>query len=113
MSGPLGSNVMMQPAGGVSNFYDHQIDQSVRYDTGDGTRIRRTVSSAGSRTTWAISMWIKRANLGSEVFLYEAGVAKIFGPGTAVSEAALETTNAVISNNRRTHNYRQARLSSE
>ena len=46
-------------------------------------------------------------------FLYEAGVAKIFGPGTAVSDAALETTNAVISNNRRTHNYRQARLSSE
>ena len=74
MSGPFGSNVMMQPAGGVSNFYDHQIEQSVRYDTGDGTRIRRTVSSAGSRTTWAVSMWIKRANLGSEVFLYEAGV---------------------------------------
>ena len=46
-------------------------------------------------------------------FLYEAGVAKIFGPGTAVSDAALETTNAVISNNQRTHNYRKARLSGE
>ena len=43
-------------------------------------------------------------------FLYQAGVAKIFGPGTAVSDAALETTNAVLKNNQRTHNYRKARL---
>ena len=46
-------------------------------------------------------------------FLYKAGVAKIFGPGTAVTDAALETTHAVIENNRRTHNSRNARLASK
>jgi hypothetical protein len=61
-------------AGATADFYDHQIEQSVRFDKASGTRLRRTPSSAGNRTTWAISMWIKRAStLGSEVFLYEAG----------------------------------------
>ena len=74
MSGPLGANVMMQPSGSAANFYDHQIEQSVRFEKAEGTRLRRTPSSAGSRTTWAISMWIKRTgSIGSEVFLYEAG----------------------------------------
>ncbi len=46
-------------------------------------------------------------------FLYKAGVSKIFGPGTPVNDAALETTNAVLENHQRTHNYRSARLSGE
>ena len=46
-------------------------------------------------------------------FLYKAGVTKIFGPGTPVNEAALETIEAVLENHQRTHNYRSARLSSE
>ena len=73
MSGPLGSNVMMQPAAGGGNFYDYQIEQSVRGEMDAGTRLRRTPSSAGNRQTWAISMWIKRSKLGDEQFLYEAG----------------------------------------
>mgnify|MGYP001289925432 CR=1 len=55
-------------------FYDYQIEQSVRYEKSDGTRLRRTVSSAGNRQTWAVSMWVKKSTNGSEVFLYEAGV---------------------------------------
>ena len=59
---------------GAAGFYDHQIEQSVRFEKSAGTRLRRTPSSAGNRQTWAISMWIKRAApLGDEVFLYEAG----------------------------------------
>ncbi len=46
-------------------------------------------------------------------FLYKAGVTKIFGPGTPVNDAALETINAVIENHQRTHNYRSARLSNK
>ena len=75
MAGPIGSSQFMYSSGSASAFYDHQIEQSVRFEKAAGTRLRRTVSSAGNRTTWAISMWIKRAaTLGSEVFLYEAGV---------------------------------------
>jgi hypothetical protein len=71
----LNNELWQKSAAGGASFYDHQIEQSVRFDKASGTRLRRTPSSAGNRTTWAISMWIKRAStLGSEVFLYEAGV---------------------------------------
>ena len=74
MSGPLGASQYMYSSAGAAAFYDHQIEQSVRGEMDAGTRLRRTPSSAGSRTTWAISMWIKRTgSIGSEVFLYEAG----------------------------------------
>tara|TARA_B100000963_G_scaffold200983_1_gene175041 strand:- start:127 stop:2313 length:2187 start_codon:yes stop_codon:yes gene_type:complete len=43
-------------------------------------------------------------------FLYDAGVAAIFGPGTAVPEAARETLNKATDHLKRMHNYRQDRL---
>ena len=74
MSGPLGSSQFMYSSGSaVADFYDYQIEQSVRGEMSAGTRLRRTPSSAGNRQTWAVSMWIKRAKLGDEQFLYEAG----------------------------------------
>ena len=45
-------------------------------------------------------------------FLYDAGVAAIFGPGTAIPEAACQTIDKATENLRRMHNYRQARLES-
>ena len=44
--------------------------------------------------------------------LYEAGVTAIFGPGSNVTEAALETVNAATEQMSRMHNYRQSRLGS-
>ena len=73
MSGPLGASQFMYSSGAGAGFYDHQIEQSVRGEMSAGTRLRRTPSSAGNRQTWAVSMWIKRAKLGDEQFLYEAG----------------------------------------
>ncbi len=43
-------------------------------------------------------------------FLYDAGVAAIFGPGTAVPDAARETLNKATDHLKRMHNYRQDRL---
>ena len=43
-------------------------------------------------------------------FLYDAGVAAIFGPGTAVPDAACETLNKASDHLKRMHNYRQDRL---
>ena len=43
-------------------------------------------------------------------FLYDAGVAAIFGPGTAVPNAACETLNKASDHLKRMHNYRQDRL---
>ena len=43
-------------------------------------------------------------------YLYDAGVAAIFGPGTAVPDAACETLNKAADHLKRMHNYRQDRL---
>jgi methylmalonyl-CoA mutase len=43
-------------------------------------------------------------------FLYDAGVAAIFGPGTPVPDAARETLNKATDHLKRMHNYRQDRL---
>ena len=43
-------------------------------------------------------------------FLYDAGVAAIFGPGTPVPDAARETLNKATEHLNRMHNYRQDRL---
>ena len=62
-------------AGGAAaaGFYTHQIANSVRMIMADGSRLRYTPSSDGNRATWSISMWVKRAKLGDEQWLYEAG----------------------------------------
>ena len=44
-------------------------------------------------------------------YLYDAGVAAIFGPGTAIPEAATKTLDAATDNLIRMHNYRNDRLS--
>ena len=44
-------------------------------------------------------------------YLYDAGVAAIFGPGTAIPEAATKTLDAATDNLMRMHNYRKDRLS--
>ena len=44
-------------------------------------------------------------------YLYDAGVAAIFGPGTAIPEAATKTLDAATDNLMRMHNYRNDRLS--
>ena len=46
-------------------------------------------------------------------FLYDAGVKAIFGPGTNITKAALETIDAAHDQMSRMHNYRQARLNKE
>ena len=46
-------------------------------------------------------------------YLYDAGVAAIFGPGTPVPEAARETLNKATHHLRRMHNYRQDRLAGQ
>ena len=73
MSGPLSNPFMFKSAATAAGFYTHQIAKSVRMQLGAGSRLRRTPSSAGNRQTWAISMWVERAKLGDEQFLFEAG----------------------------------------
>jgi len=73
MSGPIGSSHWMYNAGG--SFYPYSIDQSLRFNDNDSAYLSRTPASAGNRKTWTLSMWVKRANLGTNTTLFSAGTA--------------------------------------
>ena len=68
----LAASAAAASAGGGA-FYDYQIEQSVRFDSASSSTLRRTPSSAGNRTTWSFSAWIKRSDLGTFQMILEAG----------------------------------------
>ena len=49
--------------GGTTGFYEHQIEQSLRFEEDAGDKLTRTPSSAGNRRTFAISFWLKRTTV--------------------------------------------------
>ena len=61
-----------QAGGGATAFYEHQIEQSIHIGSGD--TLRRTPSSAGNRTVWTFSAWIKRSEITADQYMIlEAG----------------------------------------
>jgi len=46
--------------------------QSLRFNSADSTSLTRTPASAGSRTTWTWSGWLKRTTTGSDTFILSA-----------------------------------------
>jgi hypothetical protein len=71
MSIPGGANPLLltsssAAAGGYS------IDRSLRFNSADSAYLSRTPASAGNLTTWTVSVWIKRASLGTNWF-FNAG----------------------------------------
>jgi hypothetical protein len=52
----------------------YTIDNSLRFNDNDTPTLTRTPASAGTRTTWTFSAWVKRSNMGEQ---------DIFGAGTA------------------------------
>tara|TARA_R100000951_G_scaffold32858_1_gene27945 strand:- start:1213 stop:3603 length:2391 start_codon:yes stop_codon:yes gene_type:complete len=56
----------------AAGFYPHSIDQSLRFEDGDSPRLTRTPSSASNRKTWTWSAWIKRGNISTAQFLFQA-----------------------------------------
>ena len=52
-----------QNPGSAGGFYDHQIQQSLRFDEDAGDKLTRTPSSGGDRRTFAISFWLKRTTI--------------------------------------------------
>ena len=57
-------------AGSVSGEY--QISRSLRFNSADSAYLSRTPASAGSRTTWTWSAWVKRGLLGGDRVLFGA-----------------------------------------
>ena len=53
----------------------YQISRSLRFNSGSSKSLTRTAASAGSRTTWTWSGWVKRTKLGGFCPLFSAGAA--------------------------------------
>ena len=50
----------------------YEIEQSLRFNSGDSAHLNRTPGSAGNRKTWTWSGWVKRAGFGQN-FLFTTG----------------------------------------
>ena len=48
----------------------YEISRSLRFNSADSASLTRTPSSAGSRTTWTFSFWLKRSKLGTNQNLF-------------------------------------------
>ena len=55
---------------GGGGFYDHQIAQSARFDSGSSSYLTKTFSGAGNRRTGTISFWCKRSSLGTQQTIF-------------------------------------------
>ena len=63
MAGPIGSTQWIYSSG-ADSFYDHQIEQSLRFDannSGTSARMYRTYGTVSSQTAFTFSMWVKRS----------------------------------------------------
>jgi hypothetical protein len=66
----------------------YDINNSLRFRASASAYLNRTPASAGSRTTWTLSMWVKRGALGSptkELFTASSGGEFFFGTGDTLS----------------------------
>lgn len=64
---PVQGEFFQNPGSGAGGFYDHQIEQSARFDRASDSRLTRTFGTASSLKKFTISFWLKRALLGSAI----------------------------------------------
>lgn len=60
------------PALSATGFYTKTINQSCRFNDDDSAQMTRTPAGAGTEETFTFSTWLKRANLGSIMQLFNA-----------------------------------------
>ena len=65
-----GSEQWMYSSG--REFYDFPLEQSLRFEDGDSAYLTRTPASAGTQTTYTLSMWFKYGNI-KDMMLFGAG----------------------------------------
>ena len=71
MSSPIDSSQWMYNAGG--GFYDHPIDQSLRFEDGDSAKLVIDPTQDGDKQKWTWSGWVKRGNLGLDYAVIFSG----------------------------------------
>lgn len=81
MSGLTGNPFLLASAAGGAAGYT--ISRSLRFNSSDSAYLSRTPASAGNRTTWSFSAWVKRSKLGSMQFVFTSGEGWIASSGDA------------------------------
>ena len=69
----LNSELWQAPAASASGFYDHQVDQSVRFENGSTSRLYRTAGTPSNVDKYTFSTWLKFCDVTSstsQLFLY-------------------------------------------
>jgi hypothetical protein len=67
------------PANSITGGF--AVDNSLRFNRGSSDYLNKTFSGAGNRTTWTISVWVKRANeLSTNSYIIDSGA----GNGTSL-----------------------------
>ena len=52
---------------------DYTVDNSLKFDGGTHSYIKRTFGTSTNENTWTVSLWAKRAKLGAEQMLFHVG----------------------------------------
>jgi hypothetical protein len=84
----LSSSAKITSVTGATSFYDYPIEQSLRFD--GSSYLSRTPSTAGNRTTWTWSSWIKFVRNGVKEDIFIAGSN---ASGQQSSQVSTETTD--------------------
>ena len=66
MSIPGAGSPLFLSAAAAEAAAAHQVDRSLRFNSGDTSNLSKTFSSAGNRKTWTWSCWYKRTVLGTK-----------------------------------------------
>jgi hypothetical protein len=56
-----------------TGFYDHLLDQSLKFDDGKSSALTRTPASAGNQRLWTFSAWAKKSTLDIDGYLLGIG----------------------------------------
>jgi len=67
------SNNLLMGAAGQSTGYD--IDQSIRFNSGDSAYLTRTPGSAGNQRTFTLSTWVKFSTIKADNVLFSSWIA--------------------------------------
>jgi len=79
--------------GGSTGFYDHQIEQSARFDadstSSNASRLTRTFSTVDSNVHFTLNFWIKRAMLAGDLPTGSTRASTWFTPRSGTSTSVL------------------------
>ena len=71
MAGPLGATQWMYD---VAGFYPTVLEDSLKFNDNESQYLSWTPDAAGNRKTWTWSAWVKRGNIGSNQYLFQARI---------------------------------------